>query len=69
MSCGPKHERHLTPSPRQPGATGERPPPQGIELVMRKIQLWVKNNYEQAMRFVAYAEIFILARVTLGALT
>jgi hypothetical protein len=35
----------------------------------RQIQLWVKSNYDKAMNFVAYAELLILARVTLGALT
>lgn len=35
----------------------------------RQIQLWVKSNYDKAMNFVAYAELLILARVFLGALT
>lgn len=42
---------------------------QGLEAVSRRIQVWVKNNYDGAMRFVAYAELAILARVTVGALT
>jgi len=33
------------------------------------IQTWVKGNYDGAMRFVAYAELAIFARVTFGALT
>lgn len=36
---------------------------------MRTIQVWVKKNYDTAMRFVAFAELAILARVTVGALT
>ncbi|KAL1407730.1 Transmembrane nucleoporin [Vanrija albida] len=50
-------------------AGAQRPPPNWAESLGRKIQLWVKGNYDKAMNFVAYAEILILARVTLGALT
>lgn len=35
----------------------------------KQIQLWVKGNYDKAMNFVAYAELFILARVALGAVS
>lgn len=31
--------------------------------------MWVKGNYDGAMRFVAYAELAIFARVVIGALT
>jgi len=47
----------------------QRPPPNWAENLGRQIQLWVKSNYDKAMNFVAYAELFILARVFLGALT
>lgn len=52
------------------GATGAaRPPANFAESLARNIQTWVKGNYDKAMIFVAYAELAILARVTLGALT
>jgi hypothetical protein len=53
--------------PTQPGQP--RPAPQGLEAYSRFVQVWVKNNYDTAMKFVAYAEVLILARVTVGALT
>ncbi|KAG7450268.1 uncharacterized protein BT62DRAFT_927584 [Guyanagaster necrorhizus] len=34
----------------------------------KKLQVWVKNNYDSAMRAVAYTELLILVRVVLGAL-
>jgi hypothetical protein len=40
-----------------------------LEKLSRAIHLWVKGNYDSAMRFVAYAEMAILARSILGALT
>jgi len=33
------------------------------------IQMWVKGNYDGAMRFVAYAELAIFARTAVGAVT
>lgn len=33
------------------------------------VQTWVKKNYDPAMRFVAYSEVFIFARILLGAVT
>ncbi|KIS66455.1 nucleoporin POM33 [Mycosarcoma maydis] len=36
--------------------------------IAKFIQSWVKANYDPAMRFVAYAEVAIFARVLLGAL-
>ncbi|KAG6911762.1 hypothetical protein DXG01_000008 [Tephrocybe rancida] len=35
----------------------------------KKLQAWVKANYDTAMRVVAYAELVILVRVVLGAVT
>ncbi|KAI0639176.1 hypothetical protein C8Q77DRAFT_1222789 [Trametes polyzona] len=49
--------------PPQPGAA---PTPHPLA---RKLQVWVKANYDNAMRAVAFAELVILIRVTLGALT
>ncbi|KAL7423821.1 Transmembrane nucleoporin [Cryptotrichosporon argae] len=46
-----------------------RPPPGWADNLSRQIQLWVKGNYDKAMNFVAYAELLVLARVALGALT
>jgi hypothetical protein len=40
-----------------------------LQNVSSKIQLWVKGNYDTAMKFVAYTELAILARVTFGAVT
>ncbi|KAK2462071.1 hypothetical protein APHAL10511_006534 [Amanita phalloides] len=34
----------------------------------KKLQVWVKNNYDYAMRVVAYTEVLILLRVILGAI-
>ncbi|WWC86227.1 uncharacterized protein L201_001100 [Kwoniella dendrophila CBS 6074] len=56
------------------------PPPQGaqansqrqpalLENISRRIQLWVKGNYDVAMRFVAYCELLICVRLILGVLT
>jgi hypothetical protein len=54
----------------QPGqAAPQRPPPAMLEKLSKAIHLWVKGNYDSAMRFVAYAEMAILARSILGALT
>ncbi|KAL7285696.1 hypothetical protein PYCCODRAFT_1464676 [Trametes coccinea BRFM310] len=46
--------------PPQPGAA---PTPHPIA---KKLQVWVKANYDNAMRAVAFAELVILARVVLG---
>ncbi|KAI9635146.1 putative endoplasmic reticulum protein [Dioszegia hungarica] len=59
----------FVPPSQAPQAGQQRPAPQGLEAVSRRIQVWVKNNYDGAMRFVAYTELAILARVTVGALT
>ena len=69
----PAQDPKLTPSPppqAQPGQPApQRPPPALLEKLSKGIHLWVKGNYDSAMRFVAYAEMAILARSILGALT
>lgn len=56
--------------PAQSGTPGQpRPPPAALDNVSRSIQMWVKGNYDGAMRFVAYAELAIFARVVVTALT
>ncbi|ORY28985.1 hypothetical protein BCR39DRAFT_533437 [Naematelia encephala] len=50
--------------PVQPGQP--RPPPALYDRISRGTQLWVKTNYDHAMKFVAYAELAILARVVVG---
>lgn len=58
------------PPQAQPGQPApQRPPPALLEKLSKGIHLWVKGNYDSAMRFVAYAEMAILARSVLGALT
>ncbi|EIW72605.1 endoplasmic reticulum protein [Tremella mesenterica] len=59
----------FVPAPPPAQAGQPRPPPALLEATGRKIQIWVKSNYDRAMRFVAYAELAILARVIVGALT
>lgn len=73
-SCAATNRSSITPAdtrrPPPPQAAGQpRPPPAALDNVSRQIQLWVKGNYDSAMRFVAYAELAILARVVIGALT
>ncbi|KAL7410187.1 hypothetical protein BDY24DRAFT_401030 [Mrakia frigida] len=56
--------------PAPPSAPGQ--PPRVLsapEKVGRSIQLWVKGNYDSAMKFVAYTELVIFIRVLLGAVT
>ncbi|WRT64120.1 uncharacterized protein IL334_001049 [Kwoniella shivajii] len=53
-----------------PAAQGAAPrQPALLENISRKIQLWVKSNYDVAMRFVAYCELLICVRLILGVLT
>lgn len=60
----------LTPSAQPPATAGQaRPPPPALQNASNKIQLWVKGNYDTAMKFVAYAELAILGRVVFGAVT
>ncbi|WVQ97340.1 hypothetical protein IAU59_004451 [Kwoniella sp. CBS 9459] len=47
----------------------QQQPPAVLDTISRRIQLWVKNNYDVAMRFVAYAELLICVRLILGVLT
>jgi len=49
-------------------APGQPRPPRPTDAYSRKIQDWVKSNYDTAMRFVAYAELAIFLRVAVGAL-
>jgi len=55
------------PPPTQAGQP--RAPPALMENVSRRIQIWVKSNYDPAMNIVAYAELFLLGRLVAGALT
>ncbi|KAI9512358.1 hypothetical protein F5148DRAFT_1164320 [Russula earlei] len=48
-----------------PATAGGAPTPHPLS---KKLQVWVRTNYDSAMKVVAYAEIFILARVIVGAL-
>ncbi|WVQ85528.1 hypothetical protein IAT38_007694 [Cryptococcus sp. DSM 104549] len=52
----------------QAGAAPARPPAL-LDNISRRIQVWVKSNYDPAMRFVAYCELLIVLRLILGALT
>jgi len=54
--------------PSTPAPAGSGQPPQQPQLA-RMIQLWVKGNYDRAMKVVAYTEFVLLLRVVLGALT
>jgi len=51
--------------PGPPATAGGPPTPHPLS---KKLQAWVRANYDSAMKVVAYTEIFILARVILGAL-
>jgi len=52
--------------PGPPSTSGGQPTPHPIA---KKLQVWVKSNYDTAMKAVAYIELLIMLRVTLGALT
>jgi len=52
------------PTPPPPGSTSA---PQQSSYA-KTIQSWVRANYDKAMRVVAYTELVIMLRVTLGAL-
>jgi len=52
--------------PPGPPATSGGPPTH--HPLSKRLQAWVKANYDLAMKIVAYTEIFILARVIIGAL-
>ncbi|KIO02410.1 hypothetical protein M404DRAFT_16115 [Pisolithus tinctorius Marx 270] len=53
--------RFLPPGP--PATAGGAPQPHPLA---KRLQLWVKVNYDKAMRVVAYAELAILVRVVFG---
>jgi len=49
-----------------PATAGGPPTPHKLA---KKLQVWVKSNYDTAMRAVAYVELIIFVRVLLGAIT
>lgn len=51
--------------PTPPANAGGQPTPHRFA---KKLQTWVKNNYDPAMKAVAFVELIILVRVVLGAL-
>ncbi|AAW42302.2 hypothetical protein CNBC3460 [Cryptococcus deneoformans B-3501A] len=67
----PKPAAGAAPGATASGASAPQParPPALLDNVSRRIQVWVKTNYDTAMRFVAYAEIFITLRLFAGVLT
>ncbi|KAG6902804.1 hypothetical protein C0995_011291 [Termitomyces sp. Mi166 len=52
--------------PGPPSSSNGAPQPHPIA---KKLQVWVKANYDTAMRVVAFTELVILVRVVLGAVT
>jgi len=48
-----------------PTTAGGAPTPHPLS---KKLQVWVRSNYDHAMKVVAYTEILILVRVILGAI-
>jgi len=52
--------------PAPPATSGGPPQP---HPVAKKLQIWVKANYDGAMNIVAYTEIVIFVRVLIGAIT
>ncbi|ORX34290.1 hypothetical protein BD324DRAFT_177934 [Kockovaella imperatae] len=57
-------------APPPAAAQGQaRPPPNAVQGLSQRIQVWVKANYDTAMRFVAYAELAIFARIIFGVVT
>jgi len=52
--------------PGPPTSANGAPQPHPIA---KRLQVWVKANYDSAMRVVAYAELVIFVRVLLGAIT
>jgi len=51
--------------PGPPATAGGPPTPHPLS---KKLQIWVRTNYDTAMKVVAYTEILILARVIVGAI-
>ncbi|EGO02662.1 hypothetical protein SERLA73DRAFT_176023 [Serpula lacrymans var. lacrymans S7.3] len=54
--------------PRLLGSTSAVGGPQSHPL-SKSLQVWVKSNYDPAMKLVAFIELFIFVRVAFGALT
>ncbi|KAH8100535.1 hypothetical protein BXZ70DRAFT_1008033 [Cristinia sonorae] len=52
--------------PGPPATAGGPPTPHPLA---KRLQLWVKSNYDSAMKLVAFIELGILLRVVLGAIT
>ncbi|RDB29012.1 Nucleoporin POM33 [Hypsizygus marmoreus] len=52
--------------PGPPSTAGGAPQPHALA---KKLQVWVKANYDRAMKVVAYTELIIFVRVLLGAVT
>ncbi|KAM5538249.1 hypothetical protein V8D89_008136 [Ganoderma adspersum] len=52
--------------PGPPAQQGAAPTPHPLA---KKLQAWVKANYDNAMRAVAFTELLIMTHVTIGALT
>ncbi|KAF8168315.1 hypothetical protein B0H34DRAFT_685075 [Crassisporium funariophilum] len=52
--------------PTAPATAGGAPQPHPLA---KKLQVWVKANYDTAMKVVAFAELVIFVRVFLGAIT
>ncbi|KAG1715783.1 hypothetical protein ID866_1359 [Astraeus odoratus] len=55
--------RFLPPAPPTTAGGSLQPHP-----LARRLQTWVKNNYDAAMRIVAYSELVIFVRVLFGAI-
>ncbi|KAJ7900116.1 hypothetical protein B0H14DRAFT_2429492 [Mycena olivaceomarginata] len=53
-------------APGPPASAGGPPTPHPLA---KRLQAWVKANYDSAMKVVAYTELIIFARVLLGAIT
>jgi len=51
--------------PGPPNASGTP----GPHPLAKKLQVWIKNNYDPAMRVVAFTELAIFVRILLGAIT
>ncbi|KII93422.1 hypothetical protein PLICRDRAFT_131170 [Plicaturopsis crispa FD-325 SS-3] len=59
----------LMPQFLAPGAPANAGGPPQPHPFAKKLQVWVKANYDTAMKAVAYIELVILARVVIGAVT
>lgn len=59
---------HSSSAPARAEGAAAAPPAPAPARAAKFIQTWVKANYDPAMRFVAYSEVAIFARVLFGAL-